>query len=155
MPAKGDDHVTATDQVGDTVNCGSDPMSPSDSDTVTGDSIDTFFSCENVAAIPLPPGPDTRSPKVTVIARAISRRAFGRRGLTVRLSADEPASFAVDLNAKVKRRGGSLAFPAAVGEATIGTGRLRLGTGRRSLRLKPSKRFAATVRNRRLGWLSG
>jgi hypothetical protein len=27
---------------------------------------------------------------------------------------------------------------------------LRLGTGTRSLRLKPSKKFAATVRNRRL-----
>ena len=146
----GDDNVTSTDQVGDTINCGSNPTSPPDSDTATGDSIDTFFTCENVNAIPPPPGPDTTHPKVTIIARAISRRAFGRRGLTVRLSADEPASFAVDLNAKVKRRGGSLAFPAAVGEATLGTGRLRLGTGTRSLRLKPSKKFAATVRNRRL-----
>ena len=61
-----------------------------------------------------------------------------------------PASFAVDLNAKVKRRGGGLVFPAAVGEATLGAGRLGLGTGTRTLKLKSSKRFAAAVRNRRL-----
>jgi Ca2+-binding RTX toxin-like protein len=149
----GDDQITATDQVGDMINCGSNPMSPLDSDTATGDSIDTFFSCENVSAIqiPLPPGPDRTRPKVTITARSsISRRAFARRGLAVRLGADEPASFAVDLNAKVKRAGGRLVFPAAVGEATLGTGRLRLGTGQRSLKLKPSKRFAAAVRNRRL-----
>ncbi len=149
----GDDQITATDQVGDTINCGSNPTSPSDSDTVTGDSIDTFFSCESVSAVPvlLPPGPDTTRPNVTITARSsISRRAFARRGLAVGLSADEPASFAVDLNAKVKRRGGRLVFPAAVGEATLGAGRLGLGTGTRSLTLKRSKRFAAAVRNRRL-----
>lgn len=147
----GDDQITATDQVGDTINCGSNPSAPPDSDTVTGDSIDTFFSCENASAIPLPPGPDTTRPNVTITARSsISRRAFARRGLAVGLSADEPASFAVDLNAKVKRRGGRLVFTAAVGEATLGTGRLGLGTGARSLTLKRSKRFAAAVRNRRL-----
>jgi RTX calcium-binding nonapeptide repeat (4 copies) len=146
----GDDNITATDQVGETINCGSNKSSPSDSDTATGDSIDTFVHCENVNAIPLPVL-DTTDPTVTVKAPAsISRRAFARRGLVVRLSADEPASFAVDLNAKVKRRGGALVFPAAVGEATLGTKRMRLGTGTRSLRLKPSKRFAASVRNRRL-----
>jgi hypothetical protein len=50
----------------------------------------------------------------------------------------------------VRRRGRRLVFPAAIGEATLGTGRLRLGTGSRSLRLKPSKRFARSVRGRRL-----
>jgi hypothetical protein len=147
----GDDQITSTDQLGDTVNCGSNQSSPSDSDTVTGDSIDAFFSCENVNTIPLPPGPDTTDPKVEIAApRSISRRAFTRRGLTVRLGADEPASFAADLNAMVKRRGGGLVFPAAVGEATLGTRRLKLGSGTRALRLKPSKRFARSVRNRRL-----
>lgn len=143
----GNDTVTATDQLGDTINCGSGPQSSPDNDTVTGDSIDVFFSCENITAIP---PPDTTHPKVTVVARSVSRRAFSRKGLTVKLSADEPASFAVELNVKVKRRGGRLAFPAAVGEATLGTGRLKLGTGTRSLRLKPSRKFAAAVRNRRL-----
>jgi hypothetical protein len=52
---QGDDNITATDQVGDTINCGSNPMSPSDSDTVTGDAIDAFFSCENVSVIPCRP----------------------------------------------------------------------------------------------------
>jgi Ca2+-binding RTX toxin-like protein len=147
----GDDQITSTDQLSDTINCGSNPMSPPDSDTATGDSIDTFVSCENVSAIPLPPGPDTTDPNVTITAPAsISRRAFARRGLAVSLGADEAASFAVDLNAKVKRRGGRLVFSAAVGEATLGTRRLGLGTGTRSLKLKPSKRFAAAVRNRRL-----
>jgi hypothetical protein len=147
----GDDNIMATDQMGDTINCGSNLASPFDNDTATGDSIDTFFACENVSAIPLPPGPDGAPPKVTVTARSsISRRAFARKGLAVRLGADEPASFAVDLNAKVKRRGGRLVFPASVGEATLGARRLKLGTGRRVLKLKPSKRFAAAVRNRRL-----
>ena len=146
----GDDNITSTDQVGDRINCGSNQSSPFDSDTATGDAIDTFFACENVNAIPLPVV-DTTDPSVTVKApRSISRRAFARKGLVVRLGADEAASFAVDLNAKVKRRGGALVFPAAVGEATLGTKRLKLGTGARSLRLKPSKRFAASVRNRRL-----
>ena len=143
----GDDRITATDQVGDRINCGTNQTAPPDNDTATGDSIDTFFACESVTAIP---PPDTTHPKVTVAARSISRRAFARKGLTVKLSADEPASFAVELNVKVKRRGGGLAFPAAVGEATIGTGRLKLGSGTRSLKLKPSKKFAAAVRNRRL-----
>jgi len=144
----GDDKITATDSLGDTINCGSNPASPPDSDTVTADSIDTFFSCENVTA--LPPR-DTTRPKVRItLPSSISRRVFARKGLVVRLRANERASFAVDLNAKVKRRGGSLVFPAAVGEATIGTGRLQVGEGRRTLRLKPSKRFASSVRNRRL-----
>ena len=143
----GNDTITATDQLGDTINCGSGPQSSPDNDTVIGDSIDVFFSCENVTAIP---PPDTTHPKVTVVARSVSRRAFARKGLTVRLGADEQASFAVELNVKVKRRGGRLAFPAAVGEATLGTGGSRLGTGTRSLRLKPSRKFAAAVRNRRL-----
>jgi Ca2+-binding RTX toxin-like protein len=147
----GNDTITSTDQLRDMINCGSNAASPSDSDTVTGDSIDTFLSCENVNAIPLPPGPDTAPPNVTINApRSISRRAFARRGLTVKLSADEAASFAVDLNAKVKRRGSGLVFPAAIGEATLGTRRLTLGTGVRSVRLKPSKRFVRSVRNRRL-----
>jgi hypothetical protein len=143
----GDDTIAAADQLGDTINCGSGPTASPDSDTAIGDSIDVLFSCENVTTIP---PPDTTHPKVTLSARSISRRAFARRGLTVRLSADEPASFAVDLNAKVKRRGGRLVFPAAVGEATLGSGRLKLGSGTRSLRLKPSRKFARTVRNRRL-----
>ena len=144
----GNDTIAAADQLGDLVNCGSNSEAPPDSDTVTGDSIDTFFSCENVNAIPLP---DITPPNATIGApKSISRRAFARRGLTLELGADEAASFAVELNAKVKRRGGGLAFPAAVGEATIGTGRLKLGTGTRKLRLKPSKRFAASVRSRRL-----
>jgi Ca2+-binding RTX toxin-like protein len=144
----GDDNITATDQLGDTIDCGSNPASPPDNDTVTGDSIDAFFSCESVSSMPLP---DTTRPIVTIRApRSISRRAFARRGLVVKLSADEAASFAADLNAQVRRRGRRLVFPAAIGEATLGTGRLRLGTGSRSLRLKPSKRFARSVRGRRL-----
>jgi len=147
----GNDTITAADQAGDMINCGSNPTSPPDGDSVTGDSIDAFVNCESVNAIPLPPGPDTTHPKVTIAAKSsISRRVFRRRGLTVRLGADEPASFAVDLNARVKRAGGTLAFRAAVGEATLGTRRLGLRGGTRSLTLKPSKRFAASVRNRRL-----
>jgi len=145
----GDDRITATDQVGDRINCGSNQTAPPDNDTVTGDSIDTFFACESVTAIRLPIL-DTTHPKIGVIAKAISRRVFARKGLRIKLRTDERASFSVDLNVKVKRRGGGLAFPAAVGEATLGTGRLRLGTGTRALTLKPSKKFAAAVRNRRL-----
>ena len=68
----------------------------------------------------------------------------------MRLSADEPASFAAELRAKVKGGHGTLAFAGAVGEVTIGQGRLRRGTGTRSLRLRPSRRLAKAVRGKPL-----
>lgn len=153
----GDDTIMARDEAADAVNCGSNfasPFAPGlppvDSDTVTADAVDTFVSCENV----LTPGdatpPDVRSPVVKIKAPlSITARAF-RRGLKVKLSADEPASFVAELRAKVKGSHGTLAFAGAVGEVTIGQGRLRRGTGTRSLTLRPSARFAKAVRGKSL-----
>jgi hypothetical protein len=155
----GDDTIMARDQALDAINCGSNfasPFAPGvppvDNDTVTADAVDTFVSCENVLA-PVdatPPPPDLDPPAVLLTAPgSITARAF-RRGLKVKLSADEPASFAAELRAKVKVSHGKLVFAAAVGEVTIGQGKLRLGTGRRSLRLRPSARFAKAVRGKAL-----
>jgi RTX calcium-binding nonapeptide repeat (4 copies) len=152
----GDDTIMARDQTADVVNCGSNiasPLAPAlppvDSDTVTADSVDTFVSCENVLTT-AGTSVDHRPPVVKITApAAITTRAF-RRGLKVKLSADEPASFAAELRAKVKRRHGALAFAGAVGELTIGQGRLKLGAGTRSLNLRASAKLAKAVRGRAL-----
>jgi len=152
----GDDTIMVRDETADAVNCGSNVASPFapglppvDNDTVTADSTDAFVSCENVLTTAIT-SPDGDPPAVTLKApRSITARAF-RKGLRVRLSADEPASFLAELRAKVKGRHGTLAFAGAVGEVTIGQGRLRRGTGTRSLRLTPSRRLAKAVRGKPL-----
>ena len=131
----GDDTIMSRDGAADVVNCGSNiasPFSPGlppvDNDTVTADGADEFMACEHVDATPTTPL-DTRAPVAKIKApKSITARAF-RRGLKVKLSTDEPASFAAELRAKVKRSHGGLAFAGAVGEVTIGQGRLRRGDG--------------------------
>ena len=123
------------DGAADVVNCGSNiasPFSPGlppvDNDTVTADGADELMACEHVDATSTTPL-DTRAPVAKIKApKSITARAF-RRGLKVKLSTDEPASFAAELRAKVKRSHGGLAFAGAVGEVTIGQGRLRRGDG--------------------------
>jgi RTX calcium-binding nonapeptide repeat (4 copies) len=152
-----DDTILARDETADVVNCGSNIASPLvpdlppvDSDTVTADAVDAFVSCENVLTPGTTTPPDLRPPVLKIKAPAsITTRAF-RRGLKVKLSADEPASFAAELLAKVKGRRGALAFAGAVGEVTIGGGRLKSGTGTRSLRLRPSAKLAKAVRGKPL-----
>jgi hypothetical protein len=153
----GNDTIMSRDGAADVVNCGTNiPSSlapglpPADSDTVTADAVDTFLACETVETAEQTPPPDVRPPVMKINAPAsLTARAF-RRGLKVKLSADEPASFAAELRAKVKRGHGGLAFAGAVGEVTIGQGRLGSGTGRRSLRLRPTRKFAKAVRGRSL-----
>jgi hypothetical protein len=149
----GDDTILSRDETADAINCGSNFASPGvppvDNDNVTADAIDAFLGCENVSTVPITT-PDGDPPGVKLVApRSITTRAF-REGLRVRLSTDEPASFVAGLRAKVKGRRGTLAFAGAVGEVTIGQGRLRRGTGTRSLRLRPSKKFAKAVRGKSL-----
>ena len=153
----GDDTIMSRDGAADAISCGSNVASafnpglpPVDSDTVTGDAVDTFVSCENILTPGGTTAPDVRPPAAKIEAPAsITARRF-RRGLKVKLSADEPASFAAELRAKVKGSRGTLAFAGAVGEATIGQGRLTLGTGARSLTLRPSARLAKAVRGKPL-----
>ena len=152
----GDDTIMSRDGAADVVNCGSNiasqfaPGLPAvDNDTVTADSTDAFVSCENVLTTAVT-GADVRPPAVKVRAPAsITARAF-RRGLKVKLSTDEPASFVAELRAKVKRSHGGLAFAGAVGEVVLGQGRLKRGTGTRSLTLRPSKKLAKAVRGKPL-----
>ena len=152
----GDDTIMSRDGAADVVNCGSNiasPFSPGlppvDNDTVTADGSDALDSCEHVDAASTT-ALDTRPPVAKIRApKSITARAF-RKGLKVRLSTDEPASFVAELRAKVKRSHGGLAFAGAVGEVTIGQGRLRRGTGTRSLTLKPSRKLAKAVRGKPL-----
>ena len=81
----GDDRITATDQVGDRINCGTNQTAPPDNDTVTGDSIDAFFACENINAIPLPIL-DTTHPKI-----AVDREVDRSPGVCARGPADQAA----------------------------------------------------------------
>jgi hypothetical protein len=152
----GDDTIMSRDGVADVINCGRNVagpfapgLPPADNDTVTADSTDAFVACENVLTSSTTP-PDVTPPVIKIKAPAsITARAF-RRGLKVKLSTDEPASFVAELRAKVKRGHGGLAFAGSVGEVTIGQGRLRRGTGARSLKLRPSKKLAKAVRGKPL-----
>ena len=144
------------DGTADVVNCGSNiasPFSPGlppvDNDTVTADGADAFMACENVRRTS-DDASRRRAPVAKIKApKSITARAF-RRGLKVKLSTDEPASFAAELRAKVKRSHGGLAFAGAVGEVTIGQGRLRRGDGHALADAEAITKLAKAVRGKPL-----
>ncbi len=100
----------------------------------------------------LQPTADTTSPLLTLrgLPTRVTRANFRRKGLRMTVETDEPASVTGVLMARVSRRGKSIAFQSTVGNLEIGSRSLQRGTGRRSLVLKSSSRFAKAVRNRRL-----
>jgi Ca2+-binding RTX toxin-like protein len=82
------------------------------------------------------------------VGASVTRKAF-RRGLKLKVTTNEAATVVAELLATV-RPSGSIPFAAAVGDVTIGSGTLGLRSGPRTLTLKPSKKFARRVRNKRL-----
>lgn len=105
---------------------------------------------------PVPAGspspPDTTGPRITLrgLSSRITRAGFRRKGLRLTVETDEAASVRGVLAARVVRRKKAIVFQAALGDLEIGSRSLPQGSGRRSLVLKPSKRFVTAVRNRRL-----
>ncbi|MBI5106167.1 MAG: hypothetical protein HZB46_14500, partial [Solirubrobacterales bacterium] len=74
---------------------------------------------------------------------------FRRNGVRLAVTVDEPARVDGELLARVSPSGRT-GFASAVGELSLGTARLGLGTGTRTLVLKPARKLAKRVRNRRL-----
>jgi hypothetical protein len=137
----GDDHVEAVDRTVDSIRC------RAGSDTANVDlpgakaAGDQLFDCENVTGTPMPagadmapPGPvgDTTRPAVTLTSKAIKPGTFlddGHIDLTV--SCDEACSVS----------GKAYKTPAKKGESPIGDGSLKLGTGKRTLRVTVAKKL--------------
>lgn len=149
----GDDRVTAEDQATDTVRCGDG------ADTATADlpgaqavRADVLSDCEAVSGTPfpvvVPPSPpvlvptpvvvtggDRTKPTVTLGSATIKARDFladGRLELTVRCN----EACSVEGEAFT-----TLARIAKAGDFSVGTGELRRGTGRRTLRITVAKKY--------------
>jgi Ca2+-binding RTX toxin-like protein len=152
----GNDLIAAVDQTTDHINCGSNPAPPADADNAAGDTIDTFVNCETTVQTAIPPitfptfdlTPPTLS--ITGIGTSVSRAEIRKGSFAIVVTTNEPAAIAADLAAKVKPKGRALAFVANVGEASIGSGRLSRGTGKRKMNVKVAKKYRKAVRNRRL-----
>jgi Ca2+-binding RTX toxin-like protein len=152
----GNDLIAAVDQTTDHINCGSNPAPPADVDNAAGDTIDTFVNCETTVQTAIPPitfptfdlTPPTLS--ITGIGTSVSRAEIRKGSFAIVVTTNEPAAIAADLAAKVKPKGRALAFVANVGEASIGSGRLSRGTGKRKMNVKVAKKYRKAVRNRRL-----
>jgi Ca2+-binding RTX toxin-like protein len=142
---RGDDTVTAADQFTDVLRCGGG------NDTAVADlpggqatRADALFDCESVSGAAFP---DTTPPSVKVTIGAIKSKTFLRsRAVTVKVECGEACS--------VKGEAfGTGARLAKVGELSVASGSLKLGTGRRTLKLKVAKRFmkayARKLRTRR------
>lgn len=146
----GDDQVAAQDGATDTVHCGDG------ADTATldlagaqPDRADVAYNCETVGGtpfgpVPVLPGPavDRADPVVTLARRKVARKAFARRGVvTVTVGCDEACAVAGEvLTTQAKL--------ATVGRLAVGGGTLRLGTGKRTLKLRVRAKYRKTFRRK-------
>ena len=102
---------------------------------------------------PLNPGADGRRPAVTAgAAKAVGRSALTKKGLAVRVAADEAATVSITLDsldlARVKGKGGSTPRPRRVKLAAAETVLERPG-GEVALRLKLDRRARRALARRR------
>lgn len=152
----GDDRIAALDQTIDVIRCraGSD-TADADLTGAQGRPGDELSDCENVTGKPIPeisapaqpaggasPASDTARPVVTLSSKTIKSKTFLDSGhLDVTVSCNEPCSAsakAYKTPAKNPRRG----------ESPIGTGKLKLGTGKRTLRITVAEKFRAQFRSK-------
>jgi hypothetical protein len=142
---RGDDSVTAADQFTDVLHCGAG------NDTAVADlpggqapRADALFDCESVSGAALS---DITPPGVTLTGGTVKSKTFLRqRAVTVKVKCSEACS--------VKGEAfGTGARLAKVGELSVASGSLKLGTGKRTLKLKVAKRyrkaFARKLRTKR------
>jgi hypothetical protein len=104
---------------------------------------------------PLNPGADGRRPAVTAkAAKAVGRAGLAKKGLLVRVDADEAATISITLDsldlASVKGRGGSTRRPKRVKLASAETLLERPG-GQAAVRLKLDRRARRALARRRKG----
>jgi len=139
----GNDRIEAVDRTIDLIRC------RAGTDTANVDlpgvraAGDELSDCENVTGTPMPagadtapPGPvgDTTRPAVTLASKAIKPGMFlGNGHIEVTVSCNEACSVS----------GKAYKTPAKKGESPIGTGSLKLGTGKRTLRITVAKKLRA------------
>ena len=163
--AGGDDVVTTRDAVADSVACGAG------GDFVVSDGLDALGGdCERSDRAPASggsgpttpsddgsggsgsggssgggagPAPDVKPPVIKLSglpAKKVKRKSL-LRGLKPRLSADEPVSFEVTLLSSAKKVSLARAY-----DLTLARAALPLGSGARSLKLKPRRRVVGRTR---------
>lgn len=131
----GVDSVVSRDGGFDLVNCGdgADPEVPADAS-------DRLDNCELRADAPVPPPADTTKPVARILSKAtVAGETFRRnKGLKVVFTSDED----------VVVQGGATASRARiakVGDIVLGEGRLGLGKGKRTIRIRFGKRYVAAI----------
>jgi Ca2+-binding RTX toxin-like protein len=139
----GDDTVNAVDQFTDTLRCG-DGTDTASADLPGGQAVraDVLTDCETVNGTPFAALPDTARAKVTLSGGTIKSRAFLKNGtLTVSVACNEPCSAAGEAFTTGARL-------AKVGELSVGSGSLKLGKGKRTLKVKVAKRYLKSYRHK-------
>jgi hypothetical protein len=149
--AGGADNITAVDKTTDSVNCGSG------ADNVAADlpgenpaRADILTGCETVTgtslAAPTFTLPDSSAPKVALSGATTVKAKKFLKGfvLPVGVACDQACAVGGD----VVTSGARLGAAAKVGDLAIGSGSLKLGTGKRTLKAKVAKRYRASVRRK-------
>jgi Ca2+-binding RTX toxin-like protein len=129
----GNDRVAAVDQTIDVIRCrsGSDTANV-DLPNAQGIPGDALSDCENVTGTPIPLISDTARPVVKLSSKAIRAKKFlDSWRLQVTVSCNEACS----------ATGKAYKLPAKKGASPVGSGRLKLGTGKRSLSITVAKKF--------------
>jgi Ca2+-binding RTX toxin-like protein len=102
----GNDTVRAQDATAEWISCGQG------TDTLAADFDDVPVACESITFAPVPPGADSRKPRVRIGGLPPRPRyRHVRRGLRPRLSADERVAYVVELLGAAKRARISAAKP--------------------------------------------
>lgn len=143
VPITTDGDVETDETFGVTLSAPSAPATPGSpsvstvtivNDDVVAPPIQTQPSSTTPA--PTPTAADTTPPSLTVsgVASSLTRKAL-LKGLTVTVASNEPAALVAQLHGTVKRA------QAAAFNLALATAKLGIGTGKRTLKLKPSSRL--------------
>jgi len=116
-----------------------DPRKP---DTDGDGKVDGADACPTVASTAANGCPDTIAPVATVtVGKSIKLKTLIKKGIKVKVSSNEPASFAFQLVAAAK--GAKLA---KVGDLVVATNSLKLGSGARSATIKISAKWRKAIK---------
>jgi len=136
----GDDSIAAQDGAVDRVSCGVG------ADTISADFADVLDGCEVATLSPAPIPPDTTAPKITITGLAAKPKfKVLRKGLRFKLGANEASAFVAELQGTAKK-----ATIAKSNNLTLATKSLKLGTGKRSVKLKPPRKLLGARRRLKL-----
>jgi Ca2+-binding RTX toxin-like protein len=146
---RGDDTVKAVDSTTDVVDCGSG------NDNATVDlpggqpaRADVTLDCEALGGTAFPPPvtptplPDLSAVKLALSVKTIKSKAFLKNGLlTITLTCDKACSATAEAFSTAARL-------RKVGQLSIGSGQLGLGSGKRTLKVKVAKKYLTTYKRK-------